>query len=119
MNKRRIGAQYETQACEYLIHKSYQILERNFRCRQGEIDIIAKEPATHTLVFCEVKYRQDNAYGDCLEAVDLRKQHQISRTALVYYAYHGYAQEVPCRFDVIAIYGNGTIRHIENAFSYV
>lgn len=118
MNKRRIGTQYETQACAYLTQKRYVILERNYRCRQGEIDIIAKDLEAQMLVFCEVKYRHDNSHGDPLEAVDDRKQRQICRTALVYYTYHGYTQETPCRFDVIAIYGDGQITHIENAFAY-
>ena len=71
-NRRAIGTEYETLACEYLIRHGYQILCRNFRCRQGEIDIIARD--RDYLVFIEVKYRRDEHEGDPAEAVDARKQ---------------------------------------------
>lgn len=56
-NRRAIGTEYETLACEYLTRHGYQILCRNFRCRQGEIDIITRD--RDYLVFIEVKYRRD------------------------------------------------------------
>ena len=71
-NRRAIGTEYETLACEYLTRHGYQILCRNFRCRQGEIDIIARD--RDYLVFIEVKYRRDEHEGDPAEAVDARKQ---------------------------------------------
>lgn len=58
---------------EYLCGKGYEILERNFNCRLGEIDIIAREKESNTLVFCEVKYRSSLNYGDPLEAVTPEK----------------------------------------------
>lgn len=60
-NRRAIGTEYETLACEYLTRHGYQILCRNFRCRQGEIDIIARD--RDYLVFIEVKYRRDDHEG--------------------------------------------------------
>ena len=59
MNKRQVGTQYESMAVQYLTEAGYHILERNFRCRTGEIDIIAKDGAY--LVFVEVKYRASAA----------------------------------------------------------
>lgn len=88
-------------------------MERNFRCRQGEIDIIAKEE--ETLLFVEVKYRSDTAYGYPSEAVTWKKQNKILYTANYYkYRYH-IREDVPCRFDVIEVLGN-RIRWMKNAF---
>ena len=53
------------------------------------------------------------------ETVDWKKQRQICKTTLFYYKYCGYGMDYPCRFDVIALYGDGTIRHVENAFEFV
>lgn len=117
-NKRQIGAIYENMADEYLRKKGYRIVEKNFRTHYGEIDRIVRDK-DNTLVFVEIKYRASEAFGDPLEAVDMRKQKRISRTALYYYTYHGYADNIPCRFDVIAIYGDENITHIENAFEFL
>lgn len=115
MNKRAVGAAYEKQAGSYLERQGYQILEYNFRCRSGEIDIIAKDG--EYLVFVEVKYRRDAGSGSPLEAVDHKKQKIISRTASYYCLTHGYGETTPCRFDVVAILGE-EIRVIANAFEY-
>lgn len=116
MNKRQTGTEYENLAAQYLKEQGYAILEQNYRNRFGEIDILAKKDGV--LVFVEVKFRSTNACGAPSEAVDIRKQRKISRTAFYYYAGHGYAENAPCRFDVIAICGDGTIQHIENAFEF-
>ena len=113
-NRRAIGTEYETLACEYLTRHGYQILCRNFRCRQGEIDIIARD--RDYLVFIEVKYRRDEHEGDPAEAVDYRKQKKISRVA-EYYCWKKQKLNQPCRFDVICVLGQ-EIRHIVNAFDY-
>lgn len=118
MNKRRIGTEYENMAGDYLTERGYKILEKNYRNRLGEIDLIA-EDVDGTLVYCEIKYRRNNDAGDPLEAVNVNKQRRISRTALHHYAYNGYAGNRPCRFDVIGIYGDGTVRHIKNAFDFI
>lgn len=116
MNTRKTGAEYEELAAHYLKEQGYLILERNYRNRFGEIDILAKKDAQ--LVIVEVKYRSTAEHGDPLEAVDTRKQKKICRTASYYCMMHGIMENVPCRFDVIAIYGDGTLRHEENAFEY-
>ncbi len=110
------GQKYEALAVDYLEGKGYGILERNYRCPYGEIDVIAK--SGEYLVFVEVKYRGSSVWGIPEEAVDRRKQRRISRAALSYYGRNGFAQEVPCRFDVIGVDGGGQISHIENAFDY-
>ena len=116
MNRRAVGNAYEAQAAEYLTAQGYRILERNFRCRTGEIDLIARDGAY--LVFVEVKYRKGVAGGDPLEAVDARKQAKISRTASYYLLRKGYGETTPCRFDVVAVRG-GEIQLLRDAFAYV
>lgn len=116
-NTRTIGTRYEKVAAEYLEQKGYKILQKNYRNRYGEIDVIAQKDAV--LVFIEIKFRSSDSYRDPLEAVDQRKQKRISQTALFYYAAHGYSENASCRFDVIGIYEDGTVKHIENAFEFV
>lgn len=115
-NHRATGAKYEKLAAAYLTDKGYELLECNYATKYSEIDLILKDRAT--LVFCEVKYRSSNHYGSPLEAVDIRKQRRISKAAMHYYITHGCEADTPCRFDVIAIYGDGQLEHIENAFDY-
>lgn len=115
MNRRAVGSEYERRAAEYLQSQGYRILERNFRCRTGEIDLIARDGAY--LVFIEVKYRRDAASGDPTEAVDAAKQMTISRTASYYCLKKGYGETMPCRFDVVAICGD-EIRLVRDAFEY-
>lgn len=112
----RVGARFEEIAAGYLQEKGYVILKRNYRTSFGEIDMIARQE--EVLVFLEIKFRSSRQYGSPSEAVDVRKRRRISKVALSFYSNHGYAQQLACRFDVIAIYGNGTIEHIENAFDY-
>lgn len=115
MNKRAVGTTYEKLTGAYLEKQGYEILEYNFRCRMGEIDIIAKDGAY--LVFVEVKYRSNRRTGSPLEAVDARKQRIISRVASYYCLTHGYGETMPCRFDVVAISGE-EYTLIKNAFEY-
>lgn len=116
-NTRKTGQKYEEMAVDYLQDRGYRILERNYFCPYGEIDVIARYG--EYLVFVEVKYRGSSAYGSPWDAVDGRKQRRISRAALSYYGRNGYEQEIPCRFDVIGVDGKGKISHIENAFDYL
>ena len=113
MNKRQLGTDYEDMACEYLQNAGYIILERNFRSKKGEIDIIAKDK--DVIVFVEVKYRQNNAYGYSAEAVNYKKQTIIYRVAEAYLAYKKEYYGMPCRFDVIG-FDSDKLNHIKNAF---
>ena len=116
MNKRAVGSAYEKAAGVYLETQGYQILEYNFRNRQGEIDIVARDG--RCLVFAEVKYRKDERSGDPLEAVNLKKQRSICRTARYYLMTHHMGMDTPCRFDVVAVVGK-RIRIVKNAFSFL
>lgn len=108
----RKGREYEKRAGRYLEQEGLKILEYNYRCALGEIDIVAREE--ETLVFCEVKYRTDIRKGTPLEAVDSRKQRRLFLSAMHYMMKAGLT-EVPCRFDVIGIQGD-KLQHIRNAF---
>lgn len=119
MNKRQIGARQEQFACEWLERRGYRIVERNFRCRSGEIDIVAREGGY--LVFVEVKYRSSGESGLPQEAVDRRKQRAISHVALYYLHRFGYQEATPVRFDVVALSGQGTLSAAlyQNAFDFL
>lgn len=116
MNKRTVGTAYEKQAGAYLEKCGYKVVAYNFRCRMGEIDIIARDG--EYLVFIEVKYRKDEARGNPLEFVDRRKQRIISKVASYYCMTHGYGETTACRFDVVAICGE-KVSLVKNAFEYV
>ena len=85
---------------EYLESLGYHILVRNFRCRFGEIDLIAKQDDTY--IFIEVKYRTGRTAGDPTSAVDGKKQKKISKTADYYRLLHQLQMDVPCRYAVEA-----------------
>ena len=113
-----IGRQGEAMAVRHLVQLRYEILATNYRKPFGEVDIIARDG--RTIVFIEVKTRRSMAFGTPLEAVDVRKQRQLSRIAQDFLQSKGWA-EAPARFDVIAIIlgrNNGTVQveHIRNAF---
>ena len=114
-SSKRTGLYYETQAAVFLEKQGYQILERNFRCPAGEIDLIAKEGGY--LCFVEVKYRSERKTGTPEEAVDAKKQKRISRAALYYLMKQGLGDTTPCRFDVVGIRPDG-IRVTKNAFTF-
>lgn len=116
VNKRKLGADKEKQAVDFLISQGYKILKRNFTCGAGEIDIIGENDGY--LCFIEVKYRKSLRDGYPSEAVDFRKAGRISRAALCYMNYARLDESVPCRFDVVSILGND-VSLIKNAFEAV
>ena len=87
MNKHQVGNYGEERAVWFLTRKGYQILGRNYRCRQGEVDIIAKDGPY--LVFIEVKYRKSGRCGDPAEAVGGTKQKRLYQAARHYLCRHG------------------------------
>lgn len=114
-NNRAVGTNYEKVAGAYLESQGYEILEYNFCCRSGEIDIIAKDGAY--LVFCEVKYRESERKGYPLEAISISKQRIISKCAVVYMTKHKLSN-LACRFDVVGILGK-EVTLLRNAFDYI
>ena len=109
------GKQGEEIAVQYLIDKGYEILERNWRNRHKEIDIIAKDG--DELVIVEVKTRQTDEYGNPDVAVTLQKQRLLISAANAYLFRNNL--DVETRFDIISIVfkeGKPVIEHIEDAF---
>lgn len=113
INKRRIGKEYEEKASKYLEGMGYTIIDRNFQCHGGEIDIVAREK--EYLVFIEVKFRKTDKMGGPWESVDTRKQRVISKVAEYYIYRHGHSFDASYRFDVVLILGE-KIKLIKNAF---
>ncbi len=109
------GKQGEEIAVKYLTDKGYEILERNWRNRHKEIDIIAKDGKD--LVIVEVKTRKSNSYGEPDLAVNKQKQRLLIYAANAYI--YRYNLDIDTRFDIISIYfreGKPIIDHIEDAF---
>jgi putative endonuclease len=116
LNNRELGAKYEQMAISYLEGIGMKIICKNFRCKIGEIDIIALDE--HYTVFIEVKYRTDLKKGDPSEAINYFKQRIISKVASFYLLKNKLWEYTPCRFDAIVILKD-QIRHIKNAFDAV
>ena len=111
--RHKLGKEGEEEATRYLEKQDYQIIQRNFECKQGEIDIIAKDKNEY--VFIEVKTRQNRHYGMPCEAVDKRKQKHIW-SATKYYLHIHKLENQYIRFDVIEVYkrrGEFYINHIK------
>lgn len=115
-SRKKLGAWGESLAVDHLEAKGYEIVERNWRCRQGEIDIIAW--AGMQLVFVEVKTRRGRAMGSPEEGLTQRKAQRLMRLAAIYVAEMG--REVDWRIDLVAVevdHKGGLMRcdHILNA----
>jgi putative endonuclease len=113
--RKLLGRTGEDRAARFLINKGYRILERNYRTRNGEIDLIGLHQGT--VAFIEVKTRSNDAFGAPELAVDLRKQQRMIKAALGYIKAKKLHQ-VPCRFDVVAIStaNEQQVELIQNAF---
>lgn len=107
-----LGEQGEEQASELLRSKGYIILERNYRCRFGEVDIIARRG--EELVFVEVRTRTSTAFGRPEESVNYRKAQRLALVASHYLSRQGWPATA-CRFDVVAILGD-RVEHLPDAF---
>lgn len=95
------GRDAEDRACALLRGQGLKLLERNFRCRSGEIDLIMRDG--ESLVFVEVRYRRNARFGAGAETVDRRKQARLVAAAQTYL--HRNGSSVPCRFDVVSVTG--------------
>lgn len=108
------GAQAENLACAHLEGSGLKLITRNYRCPQGEIDLIMHDG--EILVFVEVRYRNSNAFGSPAETVDRRKQERLRAAASHYLVKH--AIDRACRFDVVAVSGGeARIEWLRDAFS--
>lgn len=116
MNTRKTGSEKEKAAELFLTQQGFRVTERNFFCRQGEIDLIGYDG--DCLVFVEVKYRKKETLENPLEAVGYRKRCRICKTA----DYYRYKKQIPMqvqiRYDVVGIWGEKT-EWIKNAFAHI
>jgi len=113
MNNREKGKYYEEIAIQYLEQQGMRIVEKNFRNRQGEIDIIGYHDGY--LVFTEVKYRKTQNAGNPAEAVTYTKQRIICKVANYYRYLHHISEQTPQRYDVIAFLDE-SMQWYQNAF---
>ena len=111
-NYRLQGKKAEDVACNFLLQNGLSLIEKNYQCRYGEIDIIMQD--CDTLVFIEVRYRSTMNYGGAEASVDNNKRQKLVFTANHYIQRNHISQ--PMRFDVVAIYPNQPPNWITNAF---
>ena len=121
LKKKELGAKGEEIAVRYLKSRGYRIIERNYRIRLGEIDIIAEQG--NDLVFIEVKTRSGTHFGSPFDSITIQKQKQLSKVALEYINKQG-CNNRPARFDVVGIefqvggntFQEAVIKLLQNAF---
>jgi putative endonuclease len=117
-DRRALGAAGESAVADWYLAAGYRVLDRNWRCREGELDIVTARPGC--LVFCEVKTRRGTAFGSPAEAVTITKQRRIRTLAMRWLAEHPEARARELRFDVASVVAaRGTaavIDVIEGAF---
>jgi len=116
ISKLDLGKLGEQKAIQYLENKGYRILERNYKTKLGELDIIARD--AKTICFIEVKTRSSQEKGEPLESITSGKQHRLCKLALSYLKLNNLLNR-PARFDVVSVYQNGSqidIQLIKNAF---
>lgn len=118
MNNTRqlLGKEGERVAEQYLRKKGYRVVERNYRCSAGEVDLIVLD--RRVIVFVEVKTRTDHRFGTPLEAVEFRKQHKMIQAAQFFLSQKKLHQR-DARFDVVGISwpgGEPLVEHVQNAF---
>lgn len=114
----RLGARGERIAAAYLTDAGLRVLDRNWRCRDGELDLVAREGAA--LVFCEVKTRRGVGYGHPVEAVTPAKQRRLRLLAQRWLSAHD--EHAPdLRFDVVGVlvrgHGPAVVTHLRGAFA--
>lgn len=115
MNKRSIGKEKEELAARFLVSQGVKILEKNFSCKFGEVDLIGFDKGY--LVFVEVKYRKNENFGYPQESVSKNKIRKISLVSEYYKLLKHYGENVPVRYDVVSILGE-KIRWDKDAFYY-
>lgn len=117
--KQILGQEGERIAEAYLRKKGYSLVERNYRCSVGELDLVVLD--RRVIVFVEVKTRTDERFGAPLESVGRRKQQRMIKAALFFLSQHRLHHR-EARFDVVGITfmgGEPAVEHVKNAFEVV
>ena len=116
---RTLGDAVERLVCKYLEERGLELLERNYRCRHGEIDLVMLDH--DCLVFVEVRFRSSGAFSSAATTVDWRKQNKIIKTAEMYLATRPGCTNRTARFDVVGVdgraSGNPSVEWIRDAFT--
>ncbi len=116
-NSKKTGTQGEELAQQYLSKQGLTLIEKNFNCRLGEIDLIMQEG--EYLVFIEVRIRHNQRFASPMESITYNKQQKSSKTAQFYLQQHHLIDKVPCRFDAVAVNlksAQPSFEWIKNAF---
>ena len=116
--RQEFGKFGESLACNYLRKNNYDIIENNFRCKQGEIDIIARDNKKNELVFIEVKTRSNFHFGRPAQSVNFTKQNHLINSSK-YYLYKNNIKSIFIRFDIIEVFIKDytfKINHIKQIF---
>ena len=116
LSRKRLGREGEDVAAGFLKKKGYKLVERNYRCKTGEVDLIVLD--RKVIVFVEVKTRTDHSFGSPFEAVEARKQRKMIQAAR-FFLHERKLHQRDARFDVVGVSwpgGEPVIEHIENAF---
>ncbi len=108
------GKNAEDTAYQFLLERGLEPVDRNFRCKQGELDIVMRDG--QALVIVEVRYRKTSRYGTAAETVTVTKQSRIIATTYYFLSRSPQYKDCPIRFDVVALSGDGSINWIKNAF---
>lgn len=120
IQRKSLGKRAEEEAVKFLSNMGWKLLQRNYRCRIGELDIVARDRGG-VIVFVEVRCRSGISHGLPEESVTYAKQVKIKKIASHYLLTHPAYQSIACRFDVLAMYFNPLeesfkVNHITNAF---
>jgi len=110
-----LGQAAEDAACTFLQTQGLSLLQKNFRCSCGEIDLIMQD--RDELIFVEVRLRHHSGHGNSLESINQQKQRKIIKAALFYLQKKKLFDKVFCRFDVIGLDTNQKLSWVKNAFS--
>jgi putative endonuclease len=114
-DRRLLGIQAEERAALHLEQRGFEILARNFRCRRGELDIVARRE--RVLIIAEVRLRSSDAFGGAAASITRRKQLRILRAARYLLAGRPSLASLSVRFDTLLLRGlDGPIEWIEDAF---
>lgn len=116
LNTRVVGGIYEEQCVDYLKKHDFQIVAQNYRCKIGEIDIIAVK--NNILRFIEVKYRKNDSFGYPIEAVNKRKQNKMMKVASWFLSENKQYENMQCSFDIISITEHD-IEYVFNCFGAI
>ena len=112
MITQRKGQLAENKACKYLEKQGLTLVERNYRCHNGEIDLIMQDK--NQIVFVEVRYRKNDAYGTAIDTVDRHKMKKLVSTANFYLTCN--QLDAPARFDIVGFDASFNPKWISNAF---